>query len=55
VVTDSTDCATWWRLYDESVQCFEPYRMVNGALKSEAFERCNVIAGPEARCGLRSR
>ena len=22
VVTDTTDCPTWWRIYDESVKCF---------------------------------
>jgi hypothetical protein len=52
-VTDRTDCATWWRLYDESGACFGPYRNVKGGIKPEAYERCNVIPSPEAKCGPR--
>ena len=29
-VTDQTDCGTWWRLYDESAECFGPYRAKHG-------------------------
>jgi hypothetical protein len=54
-VTDATDCATWWRLYDESAECFGPYRNVRGGIKPEAFEQCNVIPSPEAKCGPRVR
>jgi hypothetical protein len=54
VVTAATDCPTWWRLYDESVECFGPYRTTRGATKVEAFDKCNVIASPEPRCGPRS-
>lgn len=50
-VTDSTDCATWWRLYRESQDCFGPYRLVGGGIKPEAFDRCNEIPSPEFRCG----
>lgn len=52
-VTDRTDCATWWRLYDESGACFGPYRNVKGGIKPEAYERCNVIPSPEVKCGPR--
>jgi hypothetical protein len=52
-VTDATDCDTWWRLYDESEECFGPYRTTRGATKPEAFEKCNVIARPELKCGPR--
>ena len=55
VVTEATDCPTWWRIYDESVECFGPYRTTRGATKREAFDNCNVIASPEPKCGPRSR
>ena len=53
VVTDATDCPTWWRIYDESVECFGPYRTTRGATKPEGFEKCNVVASPEPNCGPR--
>ena len=52
-VTEDTDCETWWRLYDESVECFGPYRTVHGATKAEAFDHCNVIPSPVPKCGAR--
>lgn len=55
VVTDATDCGTWWRLYDESIACFGPFRTTRGATKVEAFDVCNVIASPEPKCGPRSQ
>jgi hypothetical protein len=54
VVTEATDCPTWWRLYDESAACFGPYRTTRGATRVEAFEVCNVIPSPEPKCGPRS-
>lgn len=54
VVTADTDCTTWWRIYDESVECFGPYRTTRGATKPEGFDRCNVVASPEPKCGPRS-
>ncbi len=53
VVTDATDCATWWRLYDESSECFGPYKTLRG-IRPEAFDNCNEVASPEPKCGLRS-
>ncbi len=50
VVDQSTDCATWRRLYQESASCFAPYRTVGGT-KAEAFEKCNVVPSPEPKCG----
>lgn len=48
---ERTDCATWQRLYQESLDCFGPYRTVRGAVKPEAFERCNEVPEPPAtRC-----
>lgn len=54
VVTDAIDCPTWWRIYEESVECFGPYRTTRGATKPEGFDRCNVVASPEPKCGPRS-
>lgn len=54
VVTEATDCTNWWRIYHESVECFGPYRTTRGATKAEAFDKCNVIASPELKCGPRS-
>jgi hypothetical protein len=52
-VTELTDCATSWRLYDESLACFGPFQTVHGAIKAEAYDVCNVVASPEPRCGRR--
>jgi hypothetical protein len=54
-VTETTDCATWWRLYEESAACFGPFRTSRGATKSEAFDVCNEIPSPEPKCGFRTR
>ncbi len=53
VVTDTTDCATWWRIYDESGECFDPYKTLRG-IRSEAFDNCNEVPSPAPKCGLRS-
>ena len=53
VVTDTTDCTSWWRIYDESAACFGPYRTTRGAIKVEGFEICNVVASPVPKCGPR--
>ena len=54
VITDATDCQTRWRIYDESAECFGPYRTARGATKQEGFDQCNVIPSPEMKCGPRS-
>ncbi len=54
VVTEATDCTTWWRLFDESAECFGPFRTTRGAIKVEAFDVCNAVPSPEPKCGLRS-
>jgi hypothetical protein len=53
VITDSTDCPTRWRIYDESAACFAPYRTARGAIKPEGFDRCIEIPNPEPQCGPR--
>ncbi len=53
IVTDKTDCPTWWRIYDESSACFGPFYTVRG-IKAEAYDVCNEVASPEPKCGLRS-
>ena len=50
---DQTDCETWQRLFEESIECFGPFRTVGGGVKPEAFEACNVVAEPPpSRCRL---
>ncbi len=53
VITDTTDCQTRWRIYDESVDCFGPYRTTRGATKPEGYDVCNEIPSPELKCGPR--
>jgi hypothetical protein len=53
VPTEATDCPTRWRLYDESAECFGPFRTARGGIKPEAFEVCNEVPRPEAQCGPR--
>jgi hypothetical protein len=53
LVTQATNCTTWWRLYDESAECFGPFRTTGGAVRVEAFGVCNVVPSPEPKCGLR--
>lgn len=53
---DRTDCETWQRLYEESAECFGPYRTVGGGVKPEAFDVCNVVPEPPpTRCRMRIR
>lgn len=47
----STDCATLHRLYQESQDCFGPYRTVHGTTKAEGYEKCTVVADPTPQCG----
>jgi hypothetical protein len=54
VVTDATDCPTWWRVYDESLECFGAFRTTRGGTKDEAFDKCNVVRSPELKCGPRT-
>lgn len=51
----ATDCATLHRLYQESLDCFGPYRTVHGTTKAEAFDKCSVVADPTPQCGAAPR
>lgn len=46
-----TDCETWRRLYQESLDCFGPFTTVRGGIKAEAFEVCTPVSEPPLRCG----
>jgi hypothetical protein len=54
-VSAATDCVTWWRVDDDSVECFGPYRTTRGAIKPETYGKCKVVPSPEPKCGPRSR
>lgn len=49
---EGDDCATLRRLYRESLACFAPYVLANGATKAEAFQKCTVRADPAPLCGI---
>lgn len=40
-------CEAKWREYNESYACFDPYRMVGGRIRPEAFKACKVVKEPE--------
>lgn len=42
-------CEEQKRRYEESQQCFHPFRLANGGVKPEAFERCVDVKEPP-RC-----
>jgi hypothetical protein len=52
---ENTDCTTWRRLYQESLECFAPYRTTRGSTKAEAFDRCTPVDEPPVRCGRDAR
>lgn len=39
-------CEEQWRRYRESLACFAPYRLVNGAIRAEAFKKCAEVKQP---------
>jgi hypothetical protein len=47
----TSDCAELHRRYRESLDCFAPYVMANGATKSEAYTKCTVVKDPSSQCG----
>ena len=50
VPDEQTDCRTWARLYQESLDCFGPYRTARGAMREEAFTHCTPVLAPPSRC-----
>jgi hypothetical protein len=47
----TTDCAALRRRYAQSQACFEPYRLANGGIRPEAFNRCREVPDPATQCG----
>ena len=45
------DCDALRRRYAQSQACFAPYRLANGAVRPEAFERCREMPDPALTCG----
>jgi hypothetical protein len=43
----SLSCDELWKQYEASYACFDPYRMGNGVLRPEAFEKCQEIKPPD--------
>ena len=47
----SSDCAELTRRYRESQECFAPYRMANGAIRTEGFQLCGpAMPDPSGEC-----
>ena len=44
---DETACEAKWREYNESYACFDPYRLVGGGIRPEAYAKCKVVKQPE--------
>jgi hypothetical protein len=44
-------CAQWRRDYEQNQDCFNQYRTVNGAIRSEAYQVCREVPDPAAECG----
>lgn len=49
--TAAGDCVELHRQYQESLDCFAPYVMSNGATRAEAYTKCTVVKDPSDRCG----
>ena len=47
---DESACEAKWREYNESYACFDPYRLVGGGIRPEAFEKCKVVKQPSEPC-----
>jgi hypothetical protein len=47
----ANDCDEQYRVYRESLECFAPYVMANGATRAEAFSKCTPVKDPSPRCG----
>lgn len=45
--SSKTDCAEKWRKFNDSIACFDAYRMTSGAMLPEAFDKCVPIKQPE--------
>lgn len=46
------DCATLQRQFRQSQDCFASFRMQDGTLKPEAFQKCTDLPDPSTKCGL---
>jgi len=47
----TADCEEQYRRYRESLACFAPYVLANGAVRQEAFGKCNPVDDPGPICG----
>lgn len=41
-----TECEEAWARYNESIDCFAPYVLANGAMRQEAFSHCTEVKQP---------
>jgi hypothetical protein len=50
-VSTATDCEQQYKRYWESLDCFAPYVMANGATRVEAYSKCAPVKDPNPQCG----
>ena len=48
--TAGTECERQLAAYHASQACFAPYRMANGSLRAEAWEKCKDVPNPSGHC-----
>ena len=46
-----SECEEQMQKYLASQECFAPYRLANGAIKQEAFEKCQAVSQPTGCSG----
>lgn len=44
---EHNSCEAQWKKYEDSYACFDPYRLANGGVKTEAFEHCTEEKMPD--------
>ncbi|HET7766467.1 MAG TPA: DUF4124 domain-containing protein [Burkholderiales bacterium] len=46
-----SECEEQMQKYQASQECFAPYRLANGAIKPEAFDKCQAVSQPTGCSG----
>jgi hypothetical protein len=44
---NETACEARWRAYEESVACFDPFRLADGSVRPEDMAKCKPVKRPE--------
>lgn len=49
-VGDKSACEAAWKRFNDSHACFSPYRMQDGRIRPEGFEKCEDVPRPNSPC-----